>query len=702
MTASNLFSGFKPGEANPWRAVYQGIDYPGEVLIAETWRPELGQKIAEGDIHFRIVVLTKPQQVSPESIADRRIALCIPGMAIKEEREHYRVGKKELLREEATLYAAGQVLTKERLPIDAKEVFSAPDNEKRFQLIASIILAHAYPRLPIDTSALKKTLSPGDVAEVFDGFFGTGDNPEAVDALENFSVALGLARPENPLEFDPRNCPLFPILAQMLEEGGGGLGARELYRQLGSRYGLTSPLLTLYLLCFVRHHRPEVELHLKPGSAPFLRSGELPPEAKLTANLIPQIWWSSGLEQAFDRLCYRSPPSWNELLPYARLVSPGLKPAAVTEEVKEQEMLLLEGLGELKKAIAGIESDLDSLSLKLGKPPAGVLEALKRLSTIAQGKDHLHFCALVEEGYATPDAFGEDISLCRRLAQLRDMAAEIVAVKSYLDDVVLGEGQRELDMDRVSILEQLTLENLVPNIHLWASVKALFDWFKSRYRALYSSHHQQYHHELASFRLVLEDSKPEVDALMRLNSITELGPPVGQELIGEYEGLLAKVSPCPMADKEVSVEEQPTCPHCRLVLTAEPPKREVERFLRQLKQALKEQQRRLSSEAVRHILAKSGEKQIDQFIKVVQTSNLSPLVNVLDDELVDFLRQLLQEADIEIEWRPTLSELAEKFPSLEEGEIDAAAAEFATMLKKAFAKAKKEHPGKRVRLSFEE
>ena len=143
--------------------------------------------------------------------------------------------------------------------------------------------------------------------------------------------------------------------------------------------------------------------------------------------------------------------------------------------------------------------------------------------------------------------------------------------------------------------------------------------------------------------------------------------------------------------------------HFRIVvLTAEPPKEEVERFLRRLRQALKEQQRRLSSGAVRHILARSGEKRIDQFIKVVQTSNLSPLVNVLDDELVDFLRHLLQEAHIEIEWRPTVSELAQKFPSLEEGEIDVAAAEFAKVLKKAFAKAKKEHPGKRVRLSFKE
>ncbi len=701
MTVSDIFADFKPGELTPWRVVHRGIDYPGEILITDTWRPELGRKIAEGDIHFRIVVLTKPQQVAPESIADPRIALCIPGRAIKERRERYRV-REEVLREEASLYAAGQVLTKERLPLDAKKVFSAPDNEERFQLIASIILSHAYAHLPLDCSTLKKPLSSGDVAKLFDGFFGKGDNPEAISAVENFSVALGLARPDNHLEFDPQNCPLFPILARRLEEEGGSLGARELYRELSSSYGLTWPLITLYLLCFVHYQKPEVELQLKPGSMLFLRTGESPPQARLTANLITQIWWSSDLEEAFDRLCYRGPPSWNELLPYARLLCPELKAAAISEEVKEQEILLLKTLGELKTTIAQVEDGLVHLSLKLGKPSQSMLGALRRLSAIAQGRDCLHFYALVEEDYAAPDALGEDISLCQRLARLRDMADEILAVKSYLDAVVLGESQRELDMDRVSILEQLTLENLVPNIHLWASVKALFDWFLSRYRALYLAHHQEYHQEMASFRLVLQDSRPEVDALRRLNSIAELGPPVGLELIDEHEGLLAEVRPCSIKDKEVSVEEQPTCPNCRLVLTAEPPKEEVERFLRQLRQALKEQQRRLSSGAVRHILAKSGEKRIDQFIKVVQTSNLSPLVNVLDDELVDFLCQLLQEAHIEIEWRPTISELAQKFPSLEEGEIDAAAAEFARALKKAFTKAKKEHPGKRVRLSFKE
>ncbi len=697
----SLFAEFKLGEPRPFRAVYQGIEYPGEVLVTETWRPELGE--IDNDIHFRIVVLTRHQQVP--SIADRRIALCLPARAVKEEREVYRTGRKakELLREQASIYAAGQVCTKGRLPIDAREVFSAPDNEKRFRLIAYTLLSNAYPRLPIDTSALKKTLSPGDVAKLLDGFFGKGDNPEARDALKNFAVALGLAKPKDPLKFAPENCPLFPIIAERLEGQGGSLPLFALYRELGSSYGLTWPLVTLYLLCFVRYKKPAVELRLKPDYAFFLRSGKAPPEASLTADLIPQIWWQSGLEEAFDRLCYRGEPSWSELLPYACLVCQELKPAANLEEVKGQEVLLLRRLGELKKTIAQIQRDLDLLSQRLGEPPQSVLGTLGRLSRIAQSKDRLHFYALVQEEYASPDALGEDISLCRALSQLSEVAGEILAVKSYLESVALRESERELDMDRVSILEQLRLDNLLPSLHLWASVKALFDWFKSRYRAIYLAHHHDCHSEMTSLRLVLDDSKPEVDALGRLNSIAELGEPMGEEPIGRYDRLLAKLSLCPIIDTaEVSVEEQPTCSHCGLLLTADPPQREVERFLHQLRQALKEQHRRLSSEAIRRILAQSGERRIDQFIKVVQTSDISSLVNVLDDELVDFLGKLLKEAHIEIKWRPTLSEFAEKFPSLEESEIDAAAAEFARVLRKAFAKAKREHPGKRVRLSFEE
>lgn len=694
---ANLSGEFKLGQPKRWKAVYRGIEYLGEVLLTEAWRPELGQ-IAEQDVHFRIVVLTKYQRVP--DIADRRIACCIPSKAIKEDRGIYRAGKKgeELLREQKALYAAGRVWTKESLAIDAREVFSAPDKEKGFHIIATALLSNAYTSLPIP--ALEKTLCTSDVGRLFDGFFGRGDNPEARSALENFSVALGLAKSEDPHKFAAEDCPLFATLAQRLEQGGGNLPIPELYRELASGYGLTWPLITLYLLCFVYYKKPDVELALKPEHILFLRSGERPPGARLTADLIPQIWWSSGIDDAFDSLRYSGGPLWNTLLPYARRLSEELRLVANMEEVAGQEVLLLKRLDELKTAIAQIEEDIELLSTKLGKPPEGMLRALRRLSHIAQSKDSFDFYTLVREEYSSIDAFAEDVSQLQRLSPLGDMASEVLAIKSYLDGVVLRESDAELAMDRVSILEQLALGNLLLNLHVWASLKALFEWFQSRYRAIYLAHHHDYHREMASLRLVLSDSKPEVDALRRLNSIVELGEPVGQELITQYVQLLLRVSPCPIT--EVSVELEPTCSQCGLLLTDEPPQKEVERFLHRLRQALKEQQRRLSSEAMRQILAQSGQRRIDQFLKVVQASELAPLVNLLDDELVDFLRKLLQEAHVDIEWRPALAELTEKFPSLEEGDIDAAAAEFAELLRKAFAKAKREHLGKRVRLSFKE
>jgi len=150
---------------------------------------------------------------------------------------------------------------------------------------------------------------------------------------------------------------------------------------------------------------------------------------------------------------------------------------------------------------------------------------------------------------------------------------------------------------------------------------------------------------MAALHDVLEASEPEVNALRRLNSLLELGGPLGERLFDDYERLLGEIAPCPLrATGEVSVELEPTCSSCRLVLAQKPPVEEVERFLKQLERALRQQQRRLSSEAIRQIIAQSGGERVDQFIKIIQASDLSPLVNVMDDEMVDFLRRLLVEA----------------------------------------------------------
>lgn len=240
-----------------------------------------------------------------------------------------------------------------------------------------------------------------------------------------------------------------------------------------------------------------------------------------------------------------------------------------------------------------------------------------------------------QQVFSLPDNRQRLDLLARALLTVND----VQHLKSYLDAIEVPESQKELALDRLSILEQLDPARLLANPHLWASLEALLDWFASRYRPLYLNHHHTYHQAAASLHDRLLKVEPELAALRRLNSIIELGSPLEEGLFSQYQELETRLRPCPLW--ESAAEPEIPCPTCGLKLTDQVPQREAERFLNQLETALGRQLRRLSSQAICHILAQSHEAKIEQFLKVIQASEARSLAHVLDDELVDFLRELL-------------------------------------------------------------
>jgi hypothetical protein len=101
------------------------------------------------------------------------------------------------------------------------------------------------------------------------------------------------------------------------------------------------------------------------------------------------------------------------------------------------------------------------------------------------------------------------------------------------------------------------------------------------------------------------------------------------------------------------------------------PSEEAEEVLRRLHAALAGQQARLASEAVRRILARGGER-LDQFLQIVQASDLAGLAQVLDDELLAFLRELLsQPVSPTPEALDLFEELARAYPVVSEEQVDA-------------------------------
>lgn len=391
---------------------------------------------------------------------------------------------------------------------------------------------------------------------------------------------------------------------------------------------------------------------------------------------------------------------WNQFLPYAILIDSEFREASDAAEIQVQEERLLAKLAEMRASLDLLEGSLEMLAGKLDTPPLGesTVAAIERLKALGNCGSPSDLLSLIGEVYPQPEALGSDMDLYRRLRQVSDFSAEILETRRYLDNAELRDGDSELAMDRASILEQLDLESLISSPHLWRSIKAIFDWFKQRYQPLYHAHHQSCNKELAMLHSRLSRAKPQLEALRWLNAIAELGEPVGEELFDDYEPLAAMAKPCPADDASVvTPEHQPVCLYCGLGLRNSPPTGEVEDFLARLGSALRAQQRRLSTEAIRQILAQSHQSQVDQFIKVVQTSDLASLANIMDEDLVRFLRELLSQPSSS----PVLTEFKRRFPALLEGDIDRAVAEFANLLKEAFREAKCKAPGRTIRLSLE-
>ena len=321
-----------------------------------------------------------------------------------------------------------------------------------------------------------------------------------------------------------------------------------------------------------------------------------------------------------------------------------LKEVATADEAAAQERRLVQGLAPLGENLPCVTKAMDDLAKGLGSPldPA-VAEALERLSALASANDSAAFYAAAQHHYVSPEEMAADVDLWHRLRDLAQLAPEVLELKSYLEGMASSEEGDDLALDRMSLLGQLSLSALAGTPRLWASIRALFDWLKARYGAAYRAHHHEYHGQLASLRRRLQEGAAQVRALELLNGIVELGAPLGEELPRRHQELLARSRPC-VEVSQASLEAEPRCPLCGLSLGDEPPTQEAERLLEELHDALGEQQRRLGSEAVRQILAQSGESRVDRFVKVVQASDLTSLANVLNDDLVAFLRQLLARA----------------------------------------------------------
>lgn len=303
-------------------------------------------------------------------------------------------------------------------------------------------------------------------------------------------------------------------------------------------------------------------------------------------------------------------------------------------------------------------------------------ELVTRLAPLAGAKvDELAGAARL--CHEEPAALAEDIYALRAFATDPKGATAIAEMRRYLEEAFVPGSERELSLDRAiadgqvsfgvliadrermrkeqqgPVSERAVAEGKVPygvfatDPQRMRTAELAFNHFRSVYARRYEDFHAAYWTAASQLNARLLEAGRDVRALKRLNSLVELGPPVGEDAIGEYEELLEATTACaPRRDLAKVLKTATVCPACSLRLGATGYGDAVDAMLGRISRSLERQLSRLSSVAVRAILERSDDPRVERFLKVVQAAQVTTLTEILDDDLVGYLRRFLLEARI--------------------------------------------------------
>ena len=657
------------GEPQPWKVRHRGLEYAGEVIIAESVDHRWGEPLPP-QLNFRLVFFTVPRRILPGRIMDTRIAMVVPGRSptqvrqslrrelksIQETRQRYvlhrdpdtdalrraMIDREESLRRElerryGMAYSQGRIYTHGDIGLRAQDVFLDTGLESWSDALASATLLLAHPILPVDYSSFSRSLTAGDVAQVFRALF-QGD-VGAQEATSSFAAGLGVVSPDNPAIFDASSCPVLAILQRELEGSAGEAAPRALVHTLMYTYGLTLELSLFHLLAFVRQTR--AELRLMPGHGLTNHRGGAFLSDRITRDLVPEVDFAALRLSELGDMRLEPTVSWNLTLPYASLLVEGLTATNEDADVLAQEQRLVDSLMALTPELAVAKTSISELAAGLGTSVEAAKETLERLERMSSAKDLQEFYAAVEREFDGPSGLFEALEGHRRVARLSENIPAIIETRNYLDRMTFGSEHQDLRVVRDSLMARLDAAGLINNPSLWPGIEEGLARLRDSYSLTYRSFHAAYHQEALELRHRLEALTPQVNALARFNEIPELGSPVGLEVQQMFKDVSEGYRLCAIAEDDLDLGDVPYCPSCILPMNVTVPHRSEEQLSGEVSRAMREYNRRLSTHSAMQILDRPTREQVDKFIELVQVADPSALANVLDDRVVEFLRQFL-------------------------------------------------------------
>lgn len=710
------------------------VQYGGEVIVSDRWRAEFGEEIKNADQHFRIVYLTVKPEVDDAKITaalkDARTVVCRPESLSEDTREAIadlmaaeqmkrnasapnqsglrdyaetkrREAVRAILKSQLDEFRRGKVLTQKGYGIPPVEIFRV--SKEREADLGGRLLEKAYDTPLFSPKDFKKDFTDSDAKKVYAGLFHKDRANAERDAVQNFGAGLELAVKSHPTDFKP---DASQALVRMREHMSGrtDVPLAELKNAFcKAPFGLTEAMVVLYACSLVK--TGGLELVLNAASPITLANEKSLPGNRLTTHALALCDWNAKLDKALlgARLIVSVQKGWNEALPYARVLDDALKPVATPDEEPQRNEQLLTILGKLRTELPGVDRSLNSLASKLGGfVPKSLTETYARLTGLAASASFQEFDAAVRESYPSRDDFAKAFEQYAKARQLRDRAFDLSQAKDYLSGA--SDIDSSVDFQRDAVLCFFDFDTLLKDPGIIPVRIDAFEKWKASYVHSYRKAHRAYYQKLKELETSLDALKPKARALVKMNTILELGPPLPAmgAIATDLAALEKRLYVCPDAEESAVEGAVPTCPKCSWTPANQPPVAEVARLTALVATGLADRFQRFKDVAINSILKNAAEKgersDLTKLLEIVQLANADALAGVLTDDLVDFLRKLLYDENLvqeEIPLGPIVSDVG----AIEEDHIDEAVDKFAKLLTKAVKDAKAKHgKSKRVRI----
>ncbi|MGI8601810.1 MAG: hypothetical protein ACR2OZ_02295 [Verrucomicrobiales bacterium] len=708
------------------------VAYAGEAIAAERWRDEWGHALDKSDIHFRVVYLTADGSAKDDAIvkalADSRIAVCHPKAlsadtrealadllaAEKMRRDHAQTPSlradaedrrakaiKQILKQQLLEFRTGKVLTKADYGIPPAELFSAPASKT--EDLARRLLEKAYDKPLFSPTEIKKPFAETEARKVCAGLFGQEPQKADRDAVTNYGPGLELSKKSAPQEFRCDDSQALKRIRDLLK-GRTDVPVKDLKAGLcAAPHALTDWMVQLYVFALLK--LGGWELALNPATPAQLADGKPLPGNKLTAHTLGLVEWNAKLDKSLlgARLVFSTQKGWNEVLPYARVLDPNLKTASTPDEEQERDAELCKLLAVLKTDVPQVETSLGQIASSMsGTVPPDLKLTLARLAAIAVTADFHEFDAAVRESYAKPEDFTAAHESYAKAHKLTDAGVELLGACSYLREAC--DVEKGVEFERTAQLGLLGFDSILASPNLIPARLDSFRQWNTRYVQAYRKAHRAYYEELAKIKTAAETLAPKVRGLARLNSLVELGPPIPAtaSVAADLTTLEKGTWICTDAAEAPVDGARAVCATCGWTPGEDLPAPALAALQSAVQLGLADRMQRFKDAAIAAILQKAAEAgeraDLKTLLAIIQAANAEKLVAVLSDDLLEFLRKLLQEqnlAQVEI----SLADLLDQIGAIDGERIDDVVDQFATLLREKLKDARAQQgSGKRVRL----